>query len=72
MREDYDIIVIGAGPAAGIFTAIADSSLSILKIDGSREGGKPCGGLLAPQTVKALKDIGLTVPEGKEIIRGTT
>ncbi|MBQ6003491.1 MAG: FAD-dependent monooxygenase [Clostridia bacterium] len=63
MREDYDIIVIGAGPAAGIFTAMADSSLSILKIDGSREGGKPCGGLLAPQTVKALKDIGLTVPE---------
>lgn len=63
--EQYDIIVIGAGPAGATFARIADPTLRILLIDGNRSG-KPCGGLLAPDGQKALAHFNLNLP--KEIL----
>ena len=63
--EQYDIIVIGAGPAGATFARIADPQLRILLIDGNKNG-KPCGGLLAPDGQKALAHFDLNLP--KEIL----
>jgi len=60
----YDIIVIGAGPAGSTFARLAaDENKKILVIDGqSIKGKKPCGGLLAPDTQKALAHMDLVLP----------
>ena len=61
---DYDILVVGAGPAGAVFAqGVAGSGLRILMIDGQTAGHtKPCGGLLAPDAQKALAQLGLTLP----------
>ncbi len=60
----YDIVVVGAGPAGSTFARLsADSDKKILIIDGqSIKGKKPCGGLLAPDTQKALAHMDLVLP----------
>lgn len=60
----YDIAVIGAGPAGSTFARMAsDGKRSILLIDGQEmRGKKPCGGLLAPDTQKALAHMDLVLP----------
>lgn len=63
--EQYDMIVIGAGPAGATFARIADPKNRILLIDGNKTG-KPCGGLLAPDGQKALAHFDLNLP--KEIL----
>ncbi len=63
--EQYDIVVIGAGPAGATFARIADRSSRILLINGN-DNGKPCGGLLAPDGQKALAHFDLNLP--KEIL----
>ncbi len=63
--EQYDIIVIGAGPAGATFARIANHDQRVLLIDGNRNG-KPCGGLLAPDGQKALAHFDLNLP--KEIL----
>lgn len=60
--EQYDIIVIGAGPAGATFARIADRQFRILLIDGNNMG-KPCGGLLAPDGQKALAHFDLNLPK---------
>ena len=62
MREIWDYIVIGAGPAGSVFCAKAAASLRILRLDGSFRGEKPCGGLLAPQAAEAIASLGWTMP----------
>ena len=63
--SDYDLIVVGAGPAGATFARLAPKSLRILLLDGGRLP-KPCGGLLAPDAQKALARFDLTLP--KEIL----
>ncbi len=60
----YDIIVVGAGPAGSTFARMAaKDNKRILIIDGqSIKGKKPCGGLLAPDTQKALAHMDLVLP----------
>ncbi len=66
---NYDVIVIGAGPAGSTFARVAPKNLKIAIIDKSGLQGerpKPCGGLLAPDAQKELAKDGLTLP--KEIL----
>ncbi|MBE6008882.1 MAG: FAD-binding protein [Lachnospiraceae bacterium] len=60
----YDIAVVGGGPAGSTFARLAaDGNKKILLIDGqSIKGKKPCGGLLAPDTQKALAHMDLVLP----------
>lgn len=58
----YDCIIVGAGPAGSTLARILDQSKRVLLLDGNR-GGKPCGGLLAPDAQKALARFDLTLPK---------
>ena len=66
----YDIAVVGGGPAAATFARrylILCPGASLLLIDGQNEQHKkPCGGLLAPDSQKALAHFDLTLP--KEVL----
>lgn len=61
IKDNYDIIVIGAGPAGSNFARLAPDSKSILIIDGSKGRNKVCGGLISPdaQDILARYDISL-------------
>lgn len=66
---NYDVIVIGAGPAGSTFARVAPKNLKIAVVDKSDlsyERPKPCGGLLAPDAQRELAKDGLTLP--KEIL----
>lgn len=62
---DYDIAIVGAGPAGSTFARLAAGSFQrILLIDGqTEENAKPCGGLLAPDAQKILAHFDLTLPK---------
>ncbi|HKK95992.1 MAG TPA: hypothetical protein VJ916_06755 [Anaerovoracaceae bacterium] len=45
--KNYDIIIIGGGPAGSTLARLLDKKLSVLLIN-YNEKVKPCGGLLAP------------------------
>ena len=66
MRE-YDIAVVGAGPAGAVFAREvlrARPDTSVLVINGqTRESAKPCGGLLAPDAQKLLARFDMTLPK---------
>lgn len=67
---DFDITIIGLGPAGAMLARLLDGKFKTAVID--RKTGadgvwqKPCGGLLAPGAQKALARAGLTLP--KEIL----
>lgn len=66
---DYDVAVIGSGPAGATFARLAPTELRIAVIDKSGMDGerpKPCGGLLSPDAQKFLARSSLTLP--KEIL----
>lgn len=62
---DFDVVVVGAGPAGATFARLLDSqTYRVLLLDGRPVGrGKPCGGLLAPDAQKALARFELTLPK---------
>ncbi len=64
---DYDLAIIGAGPAGATLARLANSSLRTVIIDKKQHeaGGfeKPCGGLLAPDAQKALSRYEITLPK---------
>ncbi|MBQ3140361.1 MAG: FAD-binding protein [Clostridia bacterium] len=60
---DYDIVIVGSGPAGATLARILDGNMRVLLLDGAPKGGKPCGGLLAPDTQKALARFDLTLPK---------
>ena len=59
----YDAIIVGAGPAGSTLARLLPKDWKILLIDGRVPGGKPCGGLLAPDAQKALARFDLTLPK---------
>lgn len=63
MESNYDIIVVGAGPASSIFCRYISNRYTVLRLDGSFGREKPCGGLLAPQSVSFLKEMDLCLPD---------
>ena len=67
MRE-YDIAVIGLGPAGATFARMLDERFKVIAIDKKDASGKagfqkPCGGLLASDAQKALSQFNLTLPK---------
>ncbi len=62
----YDVAVIGAGPAGAFFARELSGrcpALKLLLIDGqSAEHKKPCGGLLAPDAQKFFAELDMTLP----------
>ena len=63
---DYDVAVIGLGPAGSTFARLAADNMKVFAL--SRpvgEGGfsKPCGGLLSSDAQKALSRFDLTLPK---------
>lgn len=66
---DYDVLIIGAGPAGATLARLAPYGLRVAVIDKSGLPGerpKPCGGLLSPDAQKFLARSELTLP--KEIL----
>lgn len=67
MREAYDVVIVGAGPAgASLARELANhkAALKILLLDGSMNNReKVCGGLLAPDAQKYLAKKNLSLPK---------
>ena len=62
-RPDYDIIVIGAGPAGANFARLLDTKrYRILVIDGSEGHDKVCGGLISPDAQYILAKYDISLP----------
>lgn len=67
--SDYDIAVIGCGPAGATFARLVNPRFKVAVIDQSdtlRRPRKVCGGLLAPDAQKFLAHCGLSLP--KEVL----
>ena len=61
---DYDVIVIGAGPAGSMAAYnCAKAGLQTLLIDKAKyPREKPCGGAISVRSLKALRQVGVRVP----------
>ena len=66
MNADYDVIIIGLGPAGAALARLLAPHMRVLALDRKTDssGLKPCGGLLAPDAQKALARFDLTLPNG--------
>lgn len=66
MKKNYDVAIIGAGPAGSVFArelARKAPGLQVLLVDGQGEYNKKvCGGLLAPDAQEMFAKLGLTLP----------
>ena len=67
MQTDYDIIIIGAGPAGCTLARLLADKYKIVVIDPKSDNDdsfkKPCGGLLSEDAQKALARFDLTLPK---------
>lgn len=67
---DYDIVIIGAGPAGATLARLLDKKFKIMLVDkrnlvdSNDTRSKCCGGLLAPDAQQMLGRMGLAVPKG--------
>jgi menaquinone-9 beta-reductase len=65
--KPWDVFIVGGGPA-GLATALAarGHGLSVVVADGAIPPiDKPCGEGLMPDGVEALRQLGITIPEGE-------
>ena len=67
IKPEYDIALIGLGPAGATLARLLKPAFSVIAIDRKREAygegfQKPCGGLLAPDAQKALARFDLSLP----------
>lgn len=67
MQTDYDMIIIGAGPAGCTLARLLAGKYKIAVIDPKNDSDdsfkKPCGGLLSEDAQKALARFDLTLPK---------
>lgn len=64
MGQQYDVAIIGAGPAGATLARLLGKQKKVLLLDGQPlRKDKPCGGLLAPDAQRALAGFGLTLPK---------
>lgn len=68
MKEDYSIVIIGAGPAgSNLARRIEHKKYDVLLIDGAEQkGDKVCAGLLSPDAQDLLAEYDISLP--KEIL----
>lgn len=60
---DYDVIVIGAGPAGSNFARLVNTKeYRVLVVDGSEGRDKVCGGLISPDAQDTLARYDLSLP----------
>ena len=59
--DDYDLTIIGGGPAGATLARLLADKYRILLIDKARP--KCCGGLLAPDAQKMIARLGLVLPD---------
>jgi len=64
MRDDYSIVIVGAGPAgSNLARRIAQKKYRVLLIDGTmQKGDKVCAGLLSPDAQDLLAEYGISLP----------
>ncbi len=60
---DYDIVIIGAGPAGANLARLLNKDQRILLIDGAGEKEKVCGGLLSPDAQDVLARYDICLPK---------
>ncbi len=64
---DFDIAIIGGGPAGATLARLLDSKFRIVMIDGKSDSDdsfrKCCGGLLSPDAQKSFAEFDLTLPK---------
>ena len=64
MKDQYDIIIVGAGPAGANLARFIDShKYSVLLLDGSDGHDKVCGGLLSPDAQSIFARYDLCLPK---------
>jgi len=67
MKSNYDVVVIGGGPAGATFARVLAQRLPQLQIAivdwKPKTGSKVCGGLLAPDAQKVLAQFDLNLPK---------
>ena len=66
-KFDYDIAIIGLGPAGSTLARLLSPKYKVIAIDKKVFGGdgfqKPCGGLISADAQKALASFDLTLPK---------
>lgn len=64
---DFDIAIIGGGPAGATLARLLDEKFRVILIDGKTDDEnsfrKCCGGLLSPDAQKAFAEFDLTLPK---------
>lgn len=65
--SDFDIAIIGGGPAGSTLARLLDGRFRVILIDGKTDNEnsfrKVCGGLLSPDAQKAFAEFDLTLPK---------
>ncbi len=59
--SEYDLVIVGAGPAGATLARLLGKAYRILLIDDARP--KCCGGLLAPDAQEMIARLGLVLPD---------
>lgn len=64
MKEHYEVVILGAGPAGSNFARRIDGEkYDVLLVNGAKQRGeKPCGGLISPDAQKLLAEYEINLP----------